>query len=458
MLFHSWIFVFFFAVCFAGYLLRRRTPLWMAWLLACSYFFYGWWNPLYLLLIVYSTALDYFVGLAIVRSRRKGCWLALSVVNNLLLLGFFKYGGFVAANLTALLHTLHLPVDIPEPGVLLPIGISFYTFQSMSYTIDLYRGRIGRESNFLRFALFVSFFPQLIAGPIERAGGLLPQLKRAPAIKAQNISDGLSLFVVGLFKKIALADFLAVYVDQVYAAPAQAGAPALLLATYAFAWQIYFDFSGYTDMARGCARMLGVRLSLNFANPYLATGLGDFWRRWHITLSTWFRDYLYIPLGGNRGGAWKLYRNIIITMVIAGLWHGAAWSFLVWGGMHAIGRLCTRHLEQTSFYRSRVPDFIKQIWVFHFLCLTWIFFRADSLTGALTIIMGIGRGAWTDPQLPIVAVLLCLCVIVYQSISESRIKYLLHYSMIKVIIMMAMLVYLTLFTTSGYEPFIYFQF
>ena len=458
MLFHSWIFAIFFAICFVVYLPLRRTPLWTTWLLLSSYFFYGWWNPLYLLLIIYSTALDYFVGLAIARSRRQGRWLVLSVANNLLLLGFFKYSDFVAQNFTTVLHSLRVPLDIPEPGILLPIGISFYTFQSMSYTIDLYRGRIRHETNFVRFALFVSFFPQLIAGPIERASDLLPQLKHAPRIKTHNITDGLSLFVVGLFKKVALADLLAVYVDQAYDAPAQASSTSLLLATYAFAWQIYFDFSGYSDMARGCAKVLGIKLSLNFANPYLATGLGDFWRRWHITLSTWFRDYLYVPLGGNRCRVWKLYRNIAITMVVAGLWHGAAWSFLAWGAMHTIGRFCTRHLEQTTFYRNRVPKFLKQIWVFHFLCLTWIFFRAESLADALTVVKGIGRGVWADPQLPIVAVLFCLCVIVYQWISESRIKYLLNYSPVKILMMLAMLVYLTLFTTSGYEPFIYFQF
>ncbi|MCH7688247.1 MAG: MBOAT family protein, partial [Planctomycetes bacterium] len=317
MLFHTWPFLLFFVVAYTVYLALRKTQYWLHWLLAASYFFYGWWNPLYLLLIVYSTALDYGVVNAMDRGRRKKLWLWISIANNLALLGFFKYAGFVTDNINALLTQFDLPYYVPAPGVLLPVGISFYTFQSMSYTIDFYRGQIEREKSFVRFAAFVSLFPQLVAGPIERARQLLPQLHRFPKITTQDVTDGMSLFVVGLFKKVALADYLGMYVDPIYATPDRYGSPALMLATFAFAWQIYFDFSGYTDMARGVARAMGIRLMLNFNNPYLATSLGDFWSRWHISLSTWFRDYVYIPLGGNRIGGLMTYRNLLLTMVIS---------------------------------------------------------------------------------------------------------------------------------------------
>ena len=302
MLFHSWHFAVFFLIVYLTYLPLRTTRFRLPWLLAASYFFYGWWNPLYLLLIVYSTAIDYFAVLWMARSRQRRLGLVVSVVNNLGLLAALKYGAFVTENMNAVLAQLGASTRIPSPGFLLPVGISFYTFQSMSYTIDFYRGKIPRERNFVKFATFVSLFPQLVAGPIERAGGLLPQLERRREISAERVTDGLSLFVVGLFKKVALADHLSLYVDRVYGAPALFHAPALALATFAFGWQIYFDFSGYTDMARGVARMMGFDLMLNFRNPYLATGLGDFWSRWHISLSSWFKEYVYIPLGGNRGG------------------------------------------------------------------------------------------------------------------------------------------------------------
>src|SRR5213596_1208777 len=231
----------------------------------------------------------------------------------------------------------------------------------MSYTIDAYRGDIQTERSFVRFLTFVSFFPQLVAGPIERARNLLPQLQKEPQITREDVGDGLSLFLVGFFKKVALADYLALYVDNVYAAPGQFQAPALILATVAFGWQIYFDFSGYTDMARGIARLMGFHLMLNFNNPYTATGLGDFWNRWHISLSTWFKDYLYFPLGGSRGGTWRTYRNMFLTMVISGIWHGAAWTFVIWGALHALGVMITRELERSAFYRERVPKLLKQL-------------------------------------------------------------------------------------------------
>src|SRR5256886_4497167 len=300
-----------------------------------------------------------------------------------------------------MLGMLGVPDDWLFQKVLLPIGISFHTFQSMSYTIDAYRGTIQTERSFIRFLTFVSFFPQLVAGPIERAGNLLPQLQRTPRITRQDISDGLSLFLVGFFKKVALADYLAKYVDLVYGNPGEFQSLALLLATVAFGWQIYFDFSGYTDMARGIAKLMGFHLMLNFNNPYTATGLGDFWNRWHISLSTWFKDYLYFPLGGSRHGPLRTYFNMFVTMVVSGIWHGAAWTFVIWGALHALGRCLTREVEQTEFYKARIPRLVKQLAVFCFVTFTWIFFRAQTLEDAWLIISRIFTTGWKDPRFPL---------------------------------------------------------
>ena len=458
MLFHSLHFVLFFAVVYLVYLPLRKTRFCLHWLFAASYFFYGWWNPLYLVLIAYSTAVNYYAVVLMHRNQRKKLWFAVSVVNSLGVLGFFKYGGFVAENLNSLLALFGVPLAVASPGVLLPVGISFYTFQAMSYTIDSYRGRIEREPSFIRFATFVSLFPQLVAGPIERADNLLPQLRQTPEITRESITDGLSLFVVGLFKKMALADYLALYVDQVYTAPAQFGGLSLMLATFAFGWQIYFDFSGYTDMARGVARMMGFDLMLNFRNPYLATGLGDFWNRWHISLSQWFKDYLYIPLGGNRKGKWNTYRNMFLTMVVSGLWHGAAWTFVIWGALHAVGRFLTRELERTDFYSQRVPKLVKQVCVFGFVTFAWVFFRAGSLDDALVITTRIFSTGLGSTEFPLLALFLCLAVWAYQFLFESRFQSLLDWTPLRVGTVCAMLLYLMIFPTSGHEAFIYFQF
>lgn len=458
MLFHTWIFLVFFLLFFAVYLLTKKTRFREPWLLISSYIFYAWWNPLYLLLIVWSTLIDYAAVTFMEKSGRRKLWLTLSILNNLFLLGFFKYGAFVTENLNILFIRLGIPLSIPAPGVLLPVGISFYTFQSMSYTIDFYRGKIEREKSFIRFATFVSLFPQLVAGPIERARNLLPQLRSNPSITSRDIGDGLSLFIVGLFKKVALADYLALFVDRIYDVPNLHDGPALLLATFAFSWQIYFDFSGYTDMARGIGRMMGFRLMLNFNNPYLADGLGDFWKRWHISLSTWFRDYVYIPLGGNRKGKLNTYRNMVLAMLISGLWHGAAWMFIIWGALHALGRIATRELERSEFYRDKIPRIVKQVTVFSFVTFAWIFFRSSSLDDAFIIISRIFSTVWTDPQFPLLMLLLILSIWVYQFLYESKLRTALQSSAVKIAMVIGMILYLFLFAPSGNQPFIYFQF
>ena len=458
MLFHTWIFLLFFLIVYPVYIAVKKTRFKEPWLLIASYTFYGWWNPLYLFLIAYSTIVDYLVVTKMARSKRRKIWLSISITNNLILLSFFKYGTFVAENLNLLLNSLKIPYAIDMPDVLLPVGISFFIFQSMSYTIDFYRGRIEREKSIIRYAVFVSLFPQLVAGPIERAKNLLPQLRHTTKISTQDISDGLSLFLVGLFKKVALADYLALYVDKVYDVPDQYQGPALLLATFCFSWQIYFDFSGYTDMARGVARMMGFRLMLNFNNPYLATGLGDFWSRWHISLSTWFKDYVYIPLGGNRKGQFNTYKNMFLAMIISGLWHGAAWTFVIWGALHALGRILTRDLERTEYYQKKVPRIIKQILVFTFVTFAWIFFRAANFSDACFIVSNIFSFELADPAIPLLLLGLIFSVWLYQFAYESRARNILKLRTVRIATTILMILYLVICTSPSNQPFIYFQF
>ena len=459
MLFHTWHFFLFFLVVYLVYLPLRKTRFYLHWLLAASYFFYGWWSPFYLLLIAYSTAINYYAVTLMAKGRRKKFWLVFSIVNSLGVLGFFKYSVFVTGSLNDLVRLLGISFALPAPtSILLPVGISFYTFQSLSYTIDFYRGNIEKEPSFIRFATFVSLFPQLVAGPIERAKSLLPQLTGPPKISKENIADGVSLFLVGLFKKIALADYLALYVDRVYAAPDLFDGFSLILATFAFGWQIYFDFSGYTDMARGIARMMGFNLMLNFDHPYLATSLGDFWRRWHLSLSTWFKDYVYIPLGGNRRGKFNTYRNMFMTMVISGLWHGAAWRFVVWGALHAVGRCLTRGLEGTTFYRVKVPKPVKQLAVFAFVTFAWIFFRADTLSDAMLIVRKIFTAGFADPKFPLLALFFCLGIWLYQFVCESRLRKILEWAPLRIGTVLFLLFYLLVFSSPSAEPFVYFQF
>lgn len=458
MYFHTLPFLIFFLIVYPAHLVLKRTKLGLPFLLAASYFFYGWLNPLYLVLIAWSTSLDYFVVTRMAKSPRRKTWLAISVANNLGLLGFFKYGQFVTDNINYLLTWLNVPYVLPSPGILLPAGLSFYTFQSLSYTIDYYRGNVDRETSLLRYATFVALFPRLLAGPIERAKNLLPQLRTAPKVSGQDVSEGLSLFIVGLFKKVALADYLALYVNKVYASPDQFKSPALIVATFFFAWQIYFDFSGYTDMARGVARMMGFRLMLNFNNPYLAASLGEFWGRWHISLSGWFKDYLYIPLGGNRKGTFSTYRNMFIVMVISGLWHGAAWTFVIWGALHAIGRFFTRELERTAFYKEKTPTLVKQLFVFIFVTFAWIFFRAESIGDAWVVVTRIFSTGWADPRCPLWAMALIFAVWLYQYAYESRMKWVLELKPVRVGLVAAMILYLAVFAPSSDQGFIYLQF
>jgi D-alanyl-lipoteichoic acid acyltransferase DltB (MBOAT superfamily) len=458
MLFQSWPFLLFFAVVYTAYRLTRTTKLRLLCLLIASYIFYAWLGPIYLVPLVYASVFDYLVVGWMAGSRRKKPWLVLSIVNNLGLLVYFKYSAFITENVNALLTSAGIGYAIARPGLLLPAGLSFYLLQSMGYVIDNYRGTAERETSLLRYAVSLAFFPKLLAGPIERADNLLPQLRRDVRVSMQDLTDGLSMFVVGLFKKVALADYFALYVNKIYSTPEEYRGSALVLATFLFAWQIYFDFSGYTDMARGIARMTGIRLMLNFNNPYLATGLGDFWRRWHISLSSWFRDYVYIPLGGNRKGEPRTYVNIFVTMIVSGLWHGAAWTFVLWGAVHGLGSIATRRLEASIVYQQRVPRPIKQVLVFTFVTFAWIFFRAGSMRDAWTILTRIFTAGLADPRCPLLAIILVAAVWFYQWTFESRLRRVLEMRFVRVALAVSMLAYLAVSVPAEGSAFIYMQF
>jgi alginate O-acetyltransferase complex protein AlgI len=387
MLFNSWVFAAFFAITFTLYVItQRQLKLQNAVLLVASYVFYGWWSWTFLGLIVLSTLIDYTAGLRIARAEtqaEKKRWVTLSIVTNLSLLGFFKYSNFFLDSLGELLASVGLEAAMPSLSIVLPVGISFYTFQTMSYTIDVYRGKTIAASSLLDFALYVTFFPQLVAGPIERSDRFLPQVQSPRRITLGGMETGMWLILWGLFKKIVVADNAAAIANPIFDdLPAHSGAE-LWIGALAFTAQIYGDFSGYSDMARGLAKMLGFDLLLNFKLPYFAVSPSDFWQRWHVSLSSWLRDYLYIPLGGNRGGSLFTYRNLMLTMVLGGLWHGAAWNFVIWGVYHGGILVLYRLVEQRR--GPKLPA--DRLWshllrvslMFPLTVIGWVIFRSQSV-------------------------------------------------------------------------------
>jgi D-alanyl-lipoteichoic acid acyltransferase DltB (MBOAT superfamily) len=471
MLFNTFEFWGFFALCFGLYAaLPHRAQNRM--LLLASYVFYAAWDWRFCSLLALSTAVDYAVGLGLGASedpRRRRRLVSLSLCVNLGVLGFFKYANFFEESLRALLGDLGAPLPDFAFDVVLPVGISFYTFQTLSYTIDVYRRRLEPIHGLLDFGLFVAFFPPLVAGPIERAGNLLPQILERRELSWERLGSGSWLALWGLFKKVVIADNLAGVVDLVYAPGSSPTGAEVWIATYAFAFQIYCDFSGYTDIARGISRMMGFDLMLNFNLPYAATSPTDFWRRWHISLSTWLRDYLYIPLGGNRSGRWNTAHNLSITMLLGGLWHGAAWTFVIWGGYHGALLMAHRALRPAlervrpggaagrAAWRS-----IRTLVTFHLVCLGWMIFRAESL-GALTDLLAafgdfrLGSVAgWLLPFTFLVAPLLLM------QAAEARSRNLeavLRWPFAaRVAVYFFVLTWIIVFGEEGGEPFIYFQF
>jgi D-alanyl-lipoteichoic acid acyltransferase DltB (MBOAT superfamily) len=413
MVFNSWVFALFLVIVLAlYYLLRLRGQNLM--LLAASLFFYGWWDWRFLGLLLLSTVIDYAAALGMqhydTRPRLRRLLMLASLVSNLGILAFFKYFNFFTESAVRMLDAIGIPYTPATLQIILPVGISFYTFQTLSYTIDVYRRQLQPTRDPLLFALYVSYFPQLVAGPIERASTLLPALAAPRRVTEQHLASGVGLILVGLVKKIAVADFLAGFVTAAFTSPDAHSSIRLLIAAWAFALQIYGDFSGYSDIARGASRLMGIELMVNFRQPCFAVNITDFWRRWHISLSTWLRDYLYIPLGGSRQGTLRTYANLMTTMLLGGLWHGASWTFVIWGGLHGL-YLCAHKLFVQLTHRSErkpaaLPVFLRPIvtlasiiLTFNLVCLTWVFFRAASLGAAVDYLAGIVsfRGPIADP-------------------------------------------------------------
>ena len=403
--FNSLHFAVFLPLVFALYWSLPHRFRWFL-LLLSSYYFYMSWNAKYVFLILFTTVISYAAAILLEENPRHGrrkLILGGTLIACLGVLLLFKYGNFLLESIAGLLSVFAIPFHPVTLRLLLPVGISFYTFQTLSYVIDVYRGRIKAERHFGIYATFVSFFPQLVAGPIERSENLLPQIKAEHQFDYDQASYGMKLMTWGFFKKMVIADNLALYVDRIYNNVLQYYGFSLILATVFFTIQIYCDFSGYSDIARGAAKLMGIELMENFKSPYFSTSIREFWKRWHISLSTWFRDYVYIPLGGNRVKKWKRSLNLLTTFLLSGLWHGANWTFVIWGGVHGGAQLLEdalqiRSLRETAkgnetdisqppkhVWRNRIFFVIRTGLVFAFVSLAWAFFRAQTLTEALHI-------------------------------------------------------------------------
>ncbi len=402
MLFNSLAFAIFFPIVIILYFLIPHRFRWIFLLLA-SYYFYMCWKAEYALLIMLSTIVDYFVAIKMSnipeKSKRKK-WLFISLFVNLGLLFTFKYFNFFGNSLNAIFDSINIMAEVPAFKLLLPVGISFYTFQTLSYSIDVYNGKVAPEKHFGIFALYVSFFPQLVAGPIERPDRLLPQFREKFKFDYERVVDGIRMMAWGFFMKLVIADNVAPIVDVVFKSPEKYEGFQVILATFFFAYQIFCDFAGYSIIAIGTAKVMGYDLMQNFNRPYFATSVRDFWQRWHISLSTWFRDYVYIPLGGNRVVKWRWYYNLMVTFVVSGLWHGANWTFVVWGFLHgfylvfAIVSQPFRDRFNASVGLDKIPGLLTFFQVgitFILACLAWIFFRAQSVGDAFTLIANIPK-------------------------------------------------------------------
>ena len=396
MLFNSFSFAVFLPIVFIIYWAVPKKYQWVV-ILTSSYYFYMSWNIKYVFLILFTTIVSYAAARLIEKEKRdhiRKFYMTTAVVASLGVLFFFKYFNFVSGSIADFLKLFSIEYSPFMLQVLLPVGISFYTFQTLSYVIDVYRGRVQAEKHFGIYAAFISFFPQLVAGPIERTTNLLPQIKRNNYFDYEQASYGMKLMAWGFFKKIVLADTLAIYVDAIYGNVYNYQGMALVLATFFFAVQIYCDFSGYSDIAIGCAKLFGINLMSNFKSPYFSSSVKEFWGRWHISLSTWFRDYVYIPLGGSRVGAWRHKVNLLITFLVSGLWHGANWTYVIWGGVHGIAQILENVLHFDAKSNKRIYNIVRMCIVFAFVTFAWVFFRAQSIQDAFFVIghslIGIG--------------------------------------------------------------------
>ena len=481
MLFNSDVFLKFFAAFVLFYwLVRHRLAarnvlvvtasllFYFWWVVDREILFQGWYDWRFLALLLFTCLLDFSVGLGLdglSGARPRKLLLGASVVGNLGILGFFKYHGFFVTSVAGALANLGVTVELPTLKVILPAGISFYTFQSMSYTIDVYRRELPATRRLSTFLAYVTFFPQLVAGPIERAARLLPQFERPRVITRAMLEEGVWLMLWGMFKKVALADNFAPLTDLVFNQP-HFSAPMVVGGVLAFALQIYCDFSGYSDIARGVARVLGFELMVNFNVPYAATSVRDFWRRWHISLSTWLRDYLYIPLGGNRRGPARTYGNLLVTMLLGGLWHGAAWNFVLWGAWHGLGLALNRAAIfdfQFSMLSSKLRRAISWLGTMLFILYGWLLFRAGSWEQIAAMTRALGE--FTAPpwlgsfgiNLLVFATPLVLMEI-WQEKSGNPLAPLALPAWAKAALQGALLLGIVLFWKRGGSPFIYFQF
>ncbi len=479
MIFNSWQFLVFYPIVLLLYFTLPKRLKWL-WLLACSYFFYMIWNPPLIFLILFTTAVSYVSAILIEKSGKKSVrrfWLTATLVTSLGVLFFFKYFNFLADSAISLFNFFGGAAEDFALDLILPVGISFYTFQTLSYVIDVYRGDIKAERHFGWYALFVSFFPQLVAGPIERPDNLLPQLKETHKLTAENAWAGLQKMAVGFFKKIVVADLIASYVNSVYNAPADATGWSIVLASVLFSVQIYCDFSGYTDIAIGCARVMGIRLMQNFNRPYQARSIKEFWARWHISLSTWFRDYLYIPLGGNRCSKARHYFNLFVVFFVSGLWHGANWTFVLWGTLHGVyqivGAITKKPREKLyALLQIKTDSKLFAMWqravTFVLVCFSWVLFRANSISDAGILL----KKLFTEPgkltetllsfELLFVAILSVVILSLLDRLSErediAETGTLSRQYTAGLIALVVAVAWCLLLSTGGASAFIYFQF
>lgn len=475
MLFNSFTYFLFLPIVLALYYMSGRRMQNLL-LLVASYVFYGWWDWRFCGLLLLSTLIAYATGLMMTgaSARRRKAMLWISVGGNLGILAFFKYFNFFVQSAGTLLASLGLNPDLPTLGIVLPVGISFYTFQTLSYTVDVYRGEMPPTASLLDFALYVSFFPQLVAGPIERATNLLHQFAEPRRITREQVATGAFLILTGLFRKVVIADGVAPLVDEIFSDPASASPATLALGAALFALQIYGDFAGYSDIARGTARLMGFELMVNFRQPYLSQNVTEFWGRWHISLSSWLRDYLYIPLGGNRKGLPRTYVNLFATMLLGGLWHGAQWTFVIWGALHGAYLAVHKYLLALAHRKpDRAPRWTwlslpKILATFALVCLAWIFFRADSLASAAAYVSGLVDFA-SAARAPLASALpyaakfafyaaLALALDIPNFCRDEQTAPLRLPTVPRAIVMAAMILLLILLRPLNDTPFIYFQF
>lgn len=472
MLFNSFEFLFFFLLVTILYFVFKPKYRWTILLVASCYFYMSF-IPVYILILFFLILLDFYAAKIIedeTQESRKKLWLKLSLIGNLGILAIFKYYNFLNDNLCVLLQITQIKNPIPYLNIILPIGLSFHTFQSMSYTVDVYRGRVKAERHLGIYALFVMFYPQLVAGPIERATSLLQQLKKNDnKLNYDDVVTGFSLMMWGLFKKVVVADSTAIYVDSIYNNAAINHGITNIIATWLFAFQIYCDFSGYSDIAIGAGRVMGYRMMTNFTIPYFSKSITEFWRRWHISLSSWLRDYLYIALGGNRISKVRTYMNLFATMLLGGLWHGASWNFVIWGALNGM-YLSVEKLLNFNFDRSKKNILVKSIYIFitfNLICLTWVFFRADTFNNAITILKNIfvingffnPRIQDTSVMANIIFGISILLVFEYFVLRKRTFDYL-HKNFPKYLFVfnMALIIIIVLWGVSEGSQFIYFQF